>query len=426
MSLGRWFRLSPTLLGRRTLSAVSTRQDPPDQVELVAEHLVAGGDALGRPTGDGVVFARGALPGERVQVSITERHRGWSRGPVDVVVDASPDRVDPPCPSVADGCGGCDLQHAAVAIQPSLKVSIVVDALRRLGGIADPVVVGGRPLPAEGFRTTVRVGVLDGRAGFRRHHSHDVVVPDDCLIAHPRLAELMSDGRFPGASEVVLRVGATTGERLAVVDPTATDVVLPPDVAVVGADELRAGRRAWIHEEVGTRRFRISAQSFFQSRPDGAVELVEAVRRAAGVELAGARVVDAYSGVGLLAAGLLDGAAGPSTVVAVERSAASVADARINLADLDVRIVRSGIERWRPTAAGVVVADPSRAGLGRRAADVLARTGAGVLVLVSCDAASLGRDAGLLGRHGFDLEQSELVDLFPHSHHVEVVTRFVR
>ena len=74
----------------------------------------------------------------------------------------------------------------------------------------------------------------------------------------------------------------------------------------------------------------------------------------------------------------------------------------------------------------MVVADPARAGLGRRATEVIARTGAAVVVLVSCDAASLGRDAALLGAAGFRFEQAELVDLFPQSHHVEVVSRFRR
>ena len=117
-------------------------------------------------------------------------------------------------------------------------------------------------------------------------------------------------------------------------------------------------------------------------------------------------------------------------MVAVERSTSSVADARVNLADLDgphraVRVVEPN-GRWRPSPADLVVADPARAGLGRRAVEVLAATGAAVVVLVSCDAASLGRDAALLAGAGLPLEQAELVDLFPHSHHVEVVARFAR
>ena len=148
------------------------------------------------------VFIEGALPGERVQVEVTERHkvdtpRAWARARVRVVLESSADRVEPPCPWVAAGCGGCDLQHAAPAAQPNLKVTLVADALRRLGGLDDPPVVAGAPLPAVGFRTTVRAAVVDGRAGFRRHHDHDVVVPESCMVTDPRLEELLVPATTP-------------------------------------------------------------------------------------------------------------------------------------------------------------------------------------------------------------------------------------
>ncbi|MGZ7012462.1 MAG: class I SAM-dependent RNA methyltransferase [Acidimicrobiales bacterium] len=407
-----------------------------DLVELTATALVAGGEAIARDDEGRVVFVRGALPGERVRVAVTERHkagtpRSWARGRVEAVLDPSADRVEPPCPSVAAGCGGCDLQHASPAAQPALKASLVADALRRLGGIDDPPVVVGAALPAVGFRTTVRAAVVEGRAGFRRHHDHQVVLPDSCMVTDPRLEELLVRGDFAEATEVTLRIGGATGERLAVVDPTADGVVLPKDVLVVGDAALRGGRRAWIHDEVAGRRWRISARSFFQTRTDGAEALVDAVARAAGDALAGAHVVDAYAGVGLLAGSLLDGAipaelGHASSAVVVERSPSSIADARQNLEHLPVRVVKADVDRWRPSAADLVVADPSRSGLGKKAVTALAATGAPVLVLVSCDPAALGRDAKLLAAEGFRLERSELVDLFPQTHHAEVISRFVR
>ncbi len=415
------------------------------------ERLVAGGEGLARPEGQPVVFVGAALPGERVRARVVDRRKGWWRAELEVVEVASPARVAPPCPSVAAGCGGCDLQHADPAHQPELKATTVVDGLRRLGGLDDPRVVVGPALPATGFRTTVRAAVVGGRAGFRRHHSHDVVVPDHCLVAHPVVDRILVEGRFAEADEVTIRVGAATGEGLVVVTPTSRGVEVP-DVGgvhptVVGRDELSAGHRAWIHEEVAGRRWRISAQSFFQTRPDGAAALVRAVLDAVGADRAGARVVDLYSGVGLLAGSLwTDPGEPPASVVAVERSASAVADARVNLADLlapvggsdaadshaadsgpaRVRVVRSDVDHWRPSHADLVIADPARAGLGRRAVEVIVRTGARVVVLVSCDAASLGRDAALLAGAGYTFEQAELVDLFPQSHHVEVVSRFSR
>jgi 23S rRNA (uracil1939-C5)-methyltransferase len=315
--------------------------------------------------------------------------------------------------------------------QPALKGDVVVDALRRLGGLADPSVTPGPSLPAHGYRTTVRAAVVGGRAGFRRAGTHDVVVAGCCAVAHPLVAEVLAEGHFGAATEVTVRAGVATGERLVVVDPVADGVRVPDDVVVVGRDELRRGRRAWIHEEVAGRRWRISATSFFQIRPDGAGALVEAVLAAASPLPEGpATVVDAYSGVGLLAGALAGSRAGPGSgrrhVVAVERGRSAVADARHNLADLDVEVVRAPVERARLPVADLVVADPARSGLGAAGVRALARCGAPRIVLVSCDPASLGRDTALLATVGYRHAGTTLVDLFPQTHHLEAVSLFLR
>jgi 23S rRNA (uracil1939-C5)-methyltransferase len=197
---------------------------------------------------------------------------------------------------------------------------------------------------------------------------------------------------------------------------------VPDGVRVVGEAALRDGLRAWYHEEVAGRRWRISARSFFQARPDGAEALVDAVRAACAGMARGGGLVDLYGGVGLFA-GALEGV---GHVTLVEQGRSSVADARVNLAELDARVVGSDVEHWGPTHAATVVADPPRAGLGRRGVAKVAATRAERLALVSCDPAALGRDARLLGEAGYDLVEVTLVDLFPHTSHVEVVTRFDR
>jgi 23S rRNA (uracil1939-C5)-methyltransferase len=382
-------------------------------VSLRTTGVAAGGDAVARGDDGRVVFVAGAIPGESVAVELTEEKRRFAKGHVVELLEASPDRVAAPCPHVARGCGGCTWQHVAPDAQRRLKVDIVRDALERLGALVDPVVDAGPALPTQAFRTTVRTAVVGGRAGYRRHRSHDVIDVDRCLIAHPLVDELIADGRFGEATEVTLRCGARTGERLVRTD-AAGGLELPADVVVAVGDDNPA-----IHEEVAGRRLRVSAHSFFQARPDGADALVDAVR-AAIADAPDGRLVDAYGGVGLFAATVASG----RPVTLVEWSSSSVADARANLPDAEV--LRLDVARWRPAEATVVVADPARTGLGSPAVEVLARTGATRLALVSCDPASLGRDAGLLAAHGFEHAGSTLVDLFPHTPHVEVVTRFIR
>lgn len=290
-----------------------------------------------------------------------------------------------------------------------MKAQVLADALARIAKLDETPPIRVVDLPTTEYRTTVRAAVdPDGRLGFRHARSHEVVAAAGCLVAHPTIADLLATERFPGAEEVTIRVGARTGELLVVAHQgDATDSAAAP-----------------LHEEVAGRRWRISAESFFQGRVDGAEALVAEVR-AAVQELAGTpdTLVDLCSGVGLFA-----GTVEAARVVAVEANHAAIADARHNLAELGdrARLVALPVERWRPSPADVVIADPPRRGLRRVGVERVAATGAGVVVLVSCDSGSFGRDVGLLVAAGYTLERVVLIDMFPHTHHVEVVSAFVR
>lgn len=383
--------------------------------EIQLTGVVAGGDALGREASGRVVFVRGGLPGELVRVRVVEQKKDFARADVVEVLTPSPHRVAMPCPHARAGCGGCGWMHASVGGQRDMKRAIVVDALRRTGGLPDAVVALGPELPALGFRTSLRMVVTGDRLAFRQVRSHDTVVIDACLVAHPGLADIIADGRFPGASEVSLRIGPASGERSVLVEPgiRAAKLMLPRDV--------RVGPRAIVHETVAGRTFQVSAASFFQTRTDGAEALVAAVAAAAG-PLTGKIVVDAYGGVGLFASVLGEGA----SVISIEQDPSSSMDARVNLADRDAVVVSSSVERWKPTPADVVIADPSRRGLGAEAAAVLASCGAERIVLVSCDPVAMARDAKLLAARGYDFVNATLIDLFPQTPHIEAIAHFTR
>ena len=395
----------------------------PAAARLTPTAVAAGGDAIARDERGRVVFVDGALPGETVDAEITEERADFARARVVEVVVSSPARRAAPCPSAASGCGGCQWQHVEPAEQARLKRSIVVDALRRIAHLPASVVAQDvRAVPERAYRTSLRLAVKDGRAVYRRRRAHDAVAVDTCLVAHPRLEELVVEGRFGEAREVVLRVSAATGERLVLARPTAAGVRVPVDTAVVGADRPSAVRRAAVTEEVVGRRWRVSAASFFQSGPAAAELLVQAVREAVGSEPG--TVVDAYAGVGLLGGSLDAG-----QLVAVERHAAAARDARWNLSDLPADVVVEEVARWDVATVGpvdVVVADPARSGLGRSAAASLARAEAPRFVLVSCDPASLARDVGLLSAAGYELAAVRVLDLIPGTFHVETVALFLR
>ena len=369
--------------------------------------MVAGGDALARADDGRVALIDGALPGEQVVIEVTADRADHLRGRVLEVVEASPARVIPPCVHARAGCGGCGWQHVATANQPQLKIDIIRDALNRIAHIAEAPLAEPVVLPTEGFRTTVRALVVDGKPAFRRHQSHDPVLIDSCLVAHPSIDELLRDGDFGRANEVTLRVGVGTGERAALADPADTVLDLPPDVM--------RGKSAHVHEVVDGHALRVSINSFFQSRIDGAHTLARLVREATGRDRV---LADLYCGVGLFAVTADE----PRRVIAVERGRAAVSDAKHNLREHPARVVRADVGKWKGAKVDVVVADPSRTGLGRDGARTVLACDPERIVLVSCDAAALARDVGLLVGADYTLTSVTLVDLFAHTPHIECVS----
>lgn len=377
-------------------------------VELTPTALAPNGSAVARDAGGRVVLIEGAVPDDRVLAKITADRRSLQRAHVVRLLDPSPARGRPDCAEVSRGCGGCQWQGIDLGVQREWKRKMVIDSVRRYGGFEPPT--PGLPilLAPWQFRTTIRAAVTNGRAGLRRTRSKVLVPVDGCLVAHPALEELLVDSRYPDASKVLLRCGARTGERLAATTPRGIPRTVPDDVRSDHVHELAAGRR-----------WRVSADSFFQSRPDGVDAMATLVASAAD-ELGGATsAVDLFSGVGIFS-GVL--AARGWSVVAVESSPTAVADARANLGDLPVSLVTGNVMHWQAHRADLVVADPSREGLTPRGVGVVVATGARRVVLISCDATSLGHDAGLLRRSGYRMTSLTEVDLFPHTSHVEVVT----
>jgi 23S rRNA (uracil1939-C5)-methyltransferase len=242
----------------------------------------------------------------------------------------------------------------------------------------------------------------DGAPAYHRRHSRQLIGVQRCLVAHPRLRDLIDQSRFPGLRNVVLRVGVAGGERIAVVgDTDKAGWRVPKDCVVV-----RGREPGFVHEQVAGRRWRVSARAFFQAGPSGAELLIAAVEEAVGPYVGG-RVVDAYAGVGILGGALVARHGG--SLIAVESHREAAADAEANLADLDAKVVRAEVGAWRAPAgyrgADVIVADPARPGLGRP---------------------GMGRDTALLAGAGYRLADVAVVDLFPHTAHVETVARFER
>src|SRR5690625_1173131 len=184
---------------------------PTEPVESRIDRFTHGGEGVARIEGK-AVFVPGTIPGEQVRVQVVDDRKRWARAALLDVLDPSPDRVPPPCPYVPE-CGGCDLQHIRPDAQRELKTRVVREQLTRLGGQTDPPVRPTQAVgPDVGYRNHIRLHADEqGRLGFHRTQSHDVVPIDRCLIAADdvqRLRETVGDDT--GADEVTVRAHTRT------------------------------------------------------------------------------------------------------------------------------------------------------------------------------------------------------------------------
>jgi 23S rRNA (uracil1939-C5)-methyltransferase len=377
------------------------------------EKLVAGGDGLARMDDGRVVFVPGVVEGELVEIELSEKKNDFGRGQLLSITEPSKNRRVPPCEHVAQGCGGCDWQHIERRIQGQAKLAIVAEAYARTARLeVDPQL---RRLTEDARRTTVRmVSDSSGNLGFRAHESHDIVPVSSCMVAHPLLNDFISRPVLEGAGEVTIRVGARTGDIGVWAHEGKLANGLPAG--------LKTGERATITEKVGEHLFKVSMGSFFQSSPEAAELIVDSVsRRLDNLGIEGGLLLDAYGGVGLFSLAFSNRF---DELLLVESSESACRDAVRNLAECAAVIEQANVDTWEAAEVDVVIADPSRHGLGKHGSQAIVETGAQTIILVSCDPVAGARDAKLLTDAGYTIGEVEVLDIFPETHHVEVVAAF--
>jgi 23S rRNA (uracil1939-C5)-methyltransferase len=422
------------------------------QVELTIEKPAAGGRMIARHLGQ-VVLVRGAIPGERVRAWIEHAEKRMAYAVTRDVLEASPDRRA----TDQDGlCGGALYAHIEYRRQLAIKSDVIRDAFARLGRYPLEAAIDVAASPEEGYRMRARLHVHGGRAGFYREGTHQLcdAAPTRQLRAETvASATAIASGlerQSPGALTSIAvtenlagseraahlelaggaRVDAAMLERclsdggvrgLSARDPRTGESLVAGAPFV--ADPLSALTGAPGVEGVLQRH----AESFFQGNRFLLGALVAAV--AAATPESG-EVLDLYAGVGLFSVSLA--AAGRLEVTAVEGDRSSGADLRENARGqaprLNVRIQRVedylAARRGRPPAAMVI--DPPRTGLSKQAAEAIVRQAPRRLVYVSCDPATLARDARKMLDAGYRLDALRAFDLFPNTPHVEAVAVFTR
>jgi 23S rRNA (uracil1939-C5)-methyltransferase len=410
-----------------------------DRVELVIDKAAAGGRMLARADGQ-VILVAGAIPGERVGARIERVAKGVAFAETIAVIDASPDRREP---FVDPLCGGSLYSYIAYPRQLTIKAEVIVDAFKRIGRLELPAPVPVAASPEEGYRMRARLHVRGHRLGFFREGTHDIcdaratrqLLPATCDVLDRLSAAMRSLGddvireieltENVDASERVVHLDAARPLDARLVDTlTSTDGLTPGPYVT---DTLRVG------DSVLTLRRHVLA--FFQGNRHLLADLVAHVTERVPI---GGSLADLYAGVGLfaVAAAVTRGA----SVFAVEGDKHAADDLHANAAAAGARMttVRGPVEGFasgaiRALGRGVdgppvetVIVDPPRTGMSREALDAVLSTKALRVIYVSCDVATLARDARRIVDAGYTIARADAFDLFPNTPHVETVVIFQR
>jgi 23S rRNA (uracil1939-C5)-methyltransferase len=424
------------------------------------EKLSYGGDAIGRLPDGRAVFIPFGLPGERVHVRLVEEKKNFARGELLEILEPSPERIVPRCkhffvplspeggaPSGDDkgtgvrGCGGCHYQHMPYEAQLQAKTEILRDQLQRIGKIESPPVkpMVGCPNPWN-YRNHVQFHLTeDGKLGYVGVGFGDGLRPSpsktipitECHLPEAPINALWPQLEFePGApfERVSLRAGADDDLMLILESDEleAPELELEAGISVVHLteeDALVMAGEDHLFMQVLEREFRVSAGSFFQVNTVMAEKMVRHLLEK--LPLPAKTILDVYCGVGLFSTFL---APKCERLIGIEASPSACEDFAVNLDEFDhVELYEGAAEDvilHLEAEQAILLVDPPRAGVDRRALDAIRQLAPQVIAYVSCDPSTLARDAARLIAGGYRLAGVTPFDLFPQTYHIESISLF--
>ena len=408
-----------------------------DRIRLTIDRPAAGGRMIARHDRT-IVFVSNAIPGEIVEADVEKVQRGMAWAVARDVVERSPDRIDSP---VDGACGGSVFAHIAYDRQRSLKSAIIDDSLRRLGRITLDAPVDVVASPVDGYRMRARLHARDGRLGFFREGTHSLCDPVSTRQLRDDTAEVIGRlesawrGVPPGliqAVEIAENIAATDRAIHLQLHPEANADPLASRVAVDGvtgatcslgedADTIELAGTPMILDTVRGARLERHVRSFFQ----GNRYLLEPFVDWVMTHVEAGPLVDLYAGVGLFS--LAAAAKGITDITAVEGDRFAARDLTRNVAGT-MTVLPIAVEQYASRGARpeTMIVDPPRTGLSKDALARVLAVGSPMLVYVSCDIATLARDARGLIDAGYRITTARAFDLFPNTAHVETVMTFVR
>ena len=365
------------------------------------EKLLSNGCSLAHVDGM-AVFVPYGIPGEEVQIEITESKKGYLMGRIMGIIDSSPDRVLPPC-RLFGRCGGCTLQHIGYSRQLELKKEMLAEALSRTGHIeAPPVTV--HPSEPYGYRVRVQLHPAQGGgAGFMASGSNTVLKASSCNTCCPGLNRLLAGG---GAGAVTAR-GLDIKER--------TTFFAPDGEQVFSA----AASNQTLDIAVKGKVLKANPQCFFQSNRAMFEKMLTVLD---SMVSGGDTYLDLYSGIGVPGIFFQDRF---QQLIFVEESPVSARYGALNTGLYpNCRFFNMRCEDWAKSKrkcnkADTVFVDPPRTGLSSAVRQYLAKLKAKKLFYLSCNFVTLARDLGELVRSGYRIESFDMFDFYPQTADME-------
>lgn len=406
--------------------------------EVKLDGMAHGGSALGRYDGRTVLVPY-TIPGERAEVrAVSEKGRViFAEGLR--LLDASNDRVRPPCPHFGPGkCGVCQWQHIDYAAQLLLKQDVLADQLARIGGFEDADVKAVIPSPSQwGYQWRMNFQVIEGKLGLARHSFNQgrggIESINECHVLHPDLLTLKDSldlETMAGLEQITLQQGSD-GEQMIVIRmkddlPPELETDLAMSVNFLTGDNEPVNLIGDTHSRyvIKGQTLRATAGSFFRPNVEQLGTLVDVVLMALG-DIQDKAVLDLYAGVGVFSLFMAPQA---RLVTLVDSYPPAMNDADENLAAFDhIDIIEGAVEDVVPSLEDhydAVVVDPLGGGLSGDALDALVDLDVPRLVYVSGDPATLARDGKRLAAQGYKLQSVQPIDLAPQTYHIDSVTVF--
>jgi 23S rRNA (uracil1939-C5)-methyltransferase len=425
---------------------------------VMIESLDAQGRGVAHYEGK-ALFVEGALPGERVEFAATKRKPRYEQGRIGRLLGESAGRVAPRC-MFFGVCGGCSMQHAALPLQIAAKQRVLEDALWHVGRVKPDTVLAPLQGPSWGYRHRARLsvrlvpkkgGVL---VGFHERRSSYVADMTSCEVLPPHVSRLLPELRvLVQATSIANRlpqIEVSVGARATVLVFRILQPLTPADEALLRRFAEQHGVQVWLQtagpesaqpfhpldgpaldyvlDDFGVRIAFLPTDFTQVNHAINAVLVRRALRLLAPQR--GERVLDLFCGLGNFA---LPAAALGARVTGYEGNAGLARRAQENAARNGLAAEFGVANLFEPTqvpslsTAHKLIIDPPREGAVEVVKAVDPQAAPERIVYVSCDPATLARDAGILvSQKGYRLAAAGIANMFPHTAHVESIALFTR